>query len=51
MKKTNLSLVLAAALLEVLEAILPACRSQESELAFKTIDRGISPGTGEYYEN
>jgi len=51
MKKTNLSLVLAAALLVVLGVILPACRSQETELTFKTIDRRISPGTGEYYEN
>jgi len=51
MKKTNLSLVLAAALLAVLGAILPGCRSQERELAFETIDRRISPGTGEYYES
>jgi hypothetical protein len=51
MKKTNLSIALAAVLLAAVGAILPACRPQEQDLPFETIEQTYSSGTGRYYEN
>lgn len=49
MKKTNLSVVLAAALLAVLGAILPACRPRQTELPFETIAQGDGFGAAPSY--
>jgi hypothetical protein len=51
MKKTNLSIALAALLLVAVGAILPACQPQETELPFETIEQKDFSGTGAYYEN
>jgi len=51
MKKTNLSIVLAALLPAALGAILPACGPRQTELTFTTIEQEDASRTGKYHES